>query len=73
IAVTEGFAEIRHEKVNILAQAAESADDIDLERAKSAKQRATFYLEGDRDDTDLRRAERALKRAENRIEVAKYK
>lgn len=59
--------------MNILAQAAESADDIDLERAKSAKQRATFYLEGDRDDTDLRRAERALKRAENRIEVAKYK
>ena len=73
IAVTEGFAEIRQEKVNILVQSAESADDIDLERAKSAKQRATFYLDGDKDDTDYKRAERALKRAENRIEVAKFK
>lgn len=73
IAVTEGFAEVRQEKVNILVQAAESAEDIDLERAKSAKERATFYLDDDADDTDHKRASRALKRAENRIEVAKYK
>ncbi|MGV3244457.1 F0F1 ATP synthase subunit epsilon [Staphylococcus sp. 11261D007BR] len=73
IAVTEGFAEIRREKINILVQAAEAAEDIDLERAKSAKERATFYIDGDEEDTDLKRAERALKRAENRIEIAKYK
>ncbi|WP_181395837.1 hypothetical protein [Staphylococcus pseudintermedius] len=55
------------------AQAAESADDIDIERAKSARRRGTVYVEGDRADTELRRTERALKRAENSIEVAKYK
>ncbi|EKU47158.1 F0F1 ATP synthase subunit epsilon [Staphylococcus massiliensis] len=73
IAVTEGFAEIRRDKVNILVQTAETADEIDVERAKSAKQRATFYLDGDKADTDINRAQRALERANNRIEVAKFK
>lgn len=74
IAVTEGFAEIRPEKVTILVQSAEQADEIDIERAKASLLRAEERMKQDKaEHVDFHRAERALHRAMNRLEVAKYR
>ncbi|MCU7558101.1 F0F1 ATP synthase subunit epsilon [Macrococcus capreoli] len=74
VAVTEGFAEIRPEKITVLVQAAEKADAIDIERAKASLMRAEERLKEDKlEHVDFHRAERALHRALNRIEVAKYR
>jgi len=69
VAVSGGFLEVRPDKVTILAQAAEKAEEIDVERATEAKQRAEQRLQGKQDDVDFKRAELSLKRAINRIEV----
>ncbi|WP_078414407.1 F0F1 ATP synthase subunit epsilon [Priestia abyssalis] len=69
VAVSGGFLEVRPDKVTILAQAAEKAEEIDVERAKEARQRAEQRLQGKQDDVDFKRAELSLKRAINRIEV----
>ncbi|MGG6440391.1 F0F1 ATP synthase subunit epsilon [Saccharococcus caldoxylosilyticus] len=73
IAVSGGFLEVRPDKVTILAQAAERAEDIDVVRAKAAKERAERRLQSKQDDIDFKRAELALKRALNRLNVAEMK
>ncbi|CAM3606886.1 F0F1 ATP synthase subunit epsilon [Bacillus sp. ISL-47] len=74
VAVSGGFLEVRPEQVTILAQSAEQADEIDVERAVRAKQRAEERLnEQKRENIDFRRAELALRRAINRIEVSERK
>ncbi|MBM7585266.1 F-type H+-transporting ATPase subunit epsilon [Bacillus pakistanensis] len=70
VAVSGGFLEVRPEQVTILAQAAEKAEGIDIERAKEAKNRAESRLQAQQGDLDFRRAELALKRAMNRINVS---
>ncbi|MDC3411800.1 F0F1 ATP synthase subunit epsilon [Terrihalobacillus insolitus] len=69
LAVNGGFLEVRPDKVTILAQSAEKPTDIDVERAKKAKQRAESRLQAKQDDLDFKRAEYALKRAMNRLDV----
>jgi F-type H+-transporting ATPase subunit epsilon len=69
IAVNGGFMEVRKDKVVILAESAELPGDIDIERAKAAKERAEKRLSGKQDEHDFRRAERSLQRAMSRIEV----
>ena len=69
VAVSGGFLEVRPDQVTILAQAAETAENIDVARAKEAKERAERRLGNKQDDIDFRRAELALRRAVNRIEV----
>ena len=64
----EGFVEIKPEKVTILTDAAEWPDEIDLNRAKAAKQRAESLLKKKNDQVDIARAEAALMRAVARIE-----
>jgi F-type H+-transporting ATPase subunit epsilon len=72
VAVTGGFLEVRPDKVTILAQAAEKAEDIDVARALEAKQRAEQRLqEGKQANVDFKRAELALRRALNRINLVK--
>jgi F-type H+-transporting ATPase subunit epsilon len=71
VAVSGGFLEVRPDKVTILAQSAEAAEQIDLTRAEEAKRRAEQRLQSKQDDVDYRRAELALQRAINRINVAK--
>ena len=71
IAVSGGFLEVRPDKVTILAQAAELAEDIDTERAIEARKRAESRLQAKQDDIDFKRAELSLKRAMNRLNVAK--
>lgn len=73
LVVSEGFVEVRTDKVTVLVQSAETAEDIDKERAINSKERAEERLHSNRDDVDYRRAERALSRAINRIEVAKFR
>ncbi|MFC3886426.1 F0F1 ATP synthase subunit epsilon [Bacillus songklensis] len=73
VAVSGGFLEVRPDKVTILAQAAEQAEEIDVHRAEEAKRRAEQRLQGRQDDIDFKRAELALKRAINRIEVSQRK
>jgi F-type H+-transporting ATPase subunit epsilon len=70
VAVSGGFLEVRPDQVTILAQAAEKAEDIDVERAKAAKERAERRLQSKQEDVDFKRAELALKRAINRLNVA---
>ncbi|MBB6447185.1 F0F1 ATP synthase subunit epsilon [Bacillus benzoevorans] len=71
VAVSGGLLEVRPEKVTILAQAAEIAEKIDVERALAAKERAERRLNEMKQDTlDFKRAELALQRALNRISVS---
>ncbi|KSU60489.1 ATP synthase F0F1 subunit epsilon [[Bacillus] enclensis] len=70
VAVSGGFLEVRPEQVTILAQSAETAEAIDVQRAKEAKGRAENRMQAQKDDVDFRRAELALKRAMNRINVS---
>lgn len=73
-AVSGGILEVRPEQVTVLAQAAEMATDIDVERALRAKERAEQRLQQQhQEDIDFRRAELALKRAVNRLAVAQGK
>jgi F-type H+-transporting ATPase subunit epsilon len=71
LAISGGFAEVRNDKVIILADAAESPEEIDRERAERAKQRAEQRLTGRaQEDIDYTRAMAALMRALTRLQVA---
>ncbi len=72
MAVTTGFAEVSNNRVSILVDAAERAQEIDVERAKRAIERAKERLSKGRSapDVDYTRAEAALRRAIARIKVA---
>ncbi|MGD7007102.1 F0F1 ATP synthase subunit epsilon [Metabacillus sp. 84] len=69
VAVSGGFIEVRPDNVTILAQAAEAAEDIDLERAQASRERAESRLNDKAEQIDAHRAELALRRAINRIDV----
>ena len=71
IVISGGFLEVRPDKVVILADAAERAEDIDVCRAEEAKQRAEQRLaEGRGAGLDEARVEAALRRAMARLKVA---
>jgi F-type H+-transporting ATPase subunit epsilon len=70
LAVSEGFAEILPERVTILARIAEKAEDIDIERAEAARQRAEQRLKEPGLNVDFQRARVSLARALVRIDVA---
>jgi len=69
-AVTGGFVEVVDNKLTLLAEAAEPVDEIDVERAKEARERAKTRLEEGDPDINKERARKALKRAENRIKLS---
>ena len=70
--VAFGFVEILPDKVTVLAQVGERAQDIDIERAERAKRRAEERLSGPspRGDFDLERARVALLKSIIRLQVA---
>jgi F-type H+-transporting ATPase subunit epsilon len=70
LSVAWGFAEVLPDKVTILAETAERADEIDVARAQEAKQRAEEQLRDGKTEADFTHAQDALKRAETRLEVA---
>lgn len=73
LSVAWGFAEVLPTKVTILAEAAERPEEIDVARAREAKERAEQRLKSQDPDTDFERALYALKRAEVRLDVAEKK
>ncbi len=70
LATSGGFIEVTPERTVILAQTAEFAEEIDLERAKAALERAQERLRNKPPGTDLDRAQAALQRALNRLHIA---
>jgi len=71
LAVTTGFVEVSQDKVSVLVDAAERAEEIDVERARKALERARERLaKREAEDIDFARAEAALRRAIMRLKVA---
>ena len=70
IAIIRGFAEVLPDHVTILAETAERAEEIDLQRAKEALARAEKRLASNDPNIDWDRASVALQRALIRIQVA---
>jgi len=73
LAVAWGFAEVLPDKVTVLAEVAERAAEIDVDRAQKAKDRAEERLKKMESETDYQRAELALEKAITRLEVARKK
>ena len=70
IAVTGGFLEVKSNKVVVLANAAERGEEIDVERAEKALERARERLTRKTPDVDIIRAELAMRRALTRLKAA---
>ena len=71
-AISGGFAEVLPQGVTILAETAEQASEIDVERAKQSKQRAEERIEAGKKSWDVDRAQLALARSLNRLKIADY-
>ena len=69
--IAGGFLEIRDDKVTVLADSAERADEIDVERAEEAVKRAQERIAVRSQDLDLERALASLRRANVRVRVAR--
>jgi F-type H+-transporting ATPase subunit epsilon len=72
LAVAGGFAEVRDDKVIVLADTAEFPEEIDVARAERARARAEQRLlgRGAETDVDWERVSRAMARAQMRLAVA---
>lgn len=70
LAVSGGFMEVSANRVTILADTAELAEEIDVMRARAARDRALARLRSRAADVDHARAQRALARALNRLRAA---
>lgn len=66
-----GIVEVNENKVVVLAETIERADEIDVARAEAAKERASNRLKEKRPDLDTERAQAALMRALNRLKTAR--
>lgn len=69
--VTGGFIDVHGDKVSVLADAAERADEIDLARAEEAVARARQRISEHQGDLDLERALHSLRRAQVRLNVTR--
>jgi F-type H+-transporting ATPase subunit epsilon len=70
IAVAGGFVEVYENTVTILVTSGELREEVDVQRAEAAKERAQQRLNASSTDIDFERASAALKRALNRLRVA---
>jgi F-type H+-transporting ATPase subunit epsilon len=70
LAISGGFLEVRPDKVVVLADACERAEEIDVTRAEAAKRRAEEMLETRAPEVDVAVAEAALRRSLARLKVA---
>ncbi len=67
MAITGGFIEVRDNRITILADAAERAEEIDVERAEEARRRAKRLIEERGAEVNLARAQAELAQALARI------
>jgi len=72
-AVSGGYMEVRPDRVIIMADTAEHADEIDEARAEAARQRAEKLLTEKPPDMDRAAIEGALRRSYVRLKVARKK
>ena len=70
LSIAFGFAEVEPDRVTILAEIAERADEIDIARAEAAKRRAEERLSKPVVDMDFKRARVALLKSLVRLQVA---
>lgn len=74
--VSDGFAEVRDNTLRLVCEAGDLGEEIDVERATRAEERARARLSrtgpSGEDPVDLVRAEAALRRAIMRLQVAQY-
>jgi F-type H+-transporting ATPase subunit epsilon len=70
IAIMGGFAEVLPDHVTVLATAAEEATQIDVIRAKAARERAERRLREAKDRYEFTRAQAALQRALARLRIS---
>ena len=70
LSIAFGFAEVQPDRVTILAQIAEKAQEIDVARAEAAKTRAEERLASQITDIDFERARIALMKALIRLQVS---
>ncbi len=70
LAISGGFLEVRPDRIIVLADAAERAEEIDIARAEAAKRRAEEQLHLHAPDVDAARAEAAMRRSMVRLKVA---
>ena len=70
-ACSGGFVQVRQEKTTIITDSAEFPEEIDVERAKKAADRAQGRLKMSASEIDTFRAQIALEKALNRLNVAK--
>ncbi len=73
LAVAWGFAEVLPDKVTVLAETAERPEEIDVARARKAKERAEQRLTSGDPNVDVERCLNALHKAETRLQVAEGK
>ena len=70
LSIAFGFAEVLPDRVTILAQVAERADEIDIARAEAAKRRAEERVAKPEPEMDYERARIALMKSLVRLQVA---
>ena len=70
VSVAFGFAEVLPDRVTVLAQIAERAEEVDVDRAEAAQQRAQARLDQRAADIDVERARIALLKSLVRLRVA---
>jgi F-type H+-transporting ATPase subunit epsilon len=70
VAIAYGFAEALADRVTVLAQMAERAEDIDVTKARAAQERAEQRLSAGGPQTDLESARESLAKASTRLVVA---
>ena len=70
LAISGGFANVSGDGATILAEAAEFDDEIDIERARAARERAQERLDNRTPDVDVERAQTALARSFIRLRVS---
>lgn len=73
LAISGGFLEVRPDRVIILADAAERAEEIDVSRAEEAKRRAEERLRQPTPEVDVAQVDAAMRRALARLQVVEQR
>ena len=69
VPISDGFLEVKPDQINVIVRTAELPEEIDVERAREARERAERRLREERARFDETRAQAALERAIARIDA----